>query len=661
MIQPDNRPVRLFAPIALVLLLGLLAACAPSGQGPGSVPFVGQPAGTAAATSAPAAATSAPAAAPTEAAAPAETDANGIPVGFTAEGRPYRGRLDAPVVIEAFSDFQCPYCGQFSEETLPSLLANQVAAGQAVFIFHDFPLSSIHPQAEAAANAARCAGEAGAAAYWAMHDRLFADIDAWANEGAADAFRAFAAELGLDEAAFGACLDEGRYAEAIAADQDLGLNRGVNSTPSFFLNDQLIAGAYPLATFDAAIAAAAAGEPITAVEPSAPAAPAVAPTPATIVMDDFAATRGDDAAAVTIIEFTDYQCPYCARHAAETFPRMLSEMIETGRVRYVVKDFPLDTIHPQARAAAVAARCAGEQDAYWAMHDALFARQAEWAGQEATLNDVFLGIAADLGLDGDAFAACLGDGRFDAVIQANQDEGFALGVNGTPAFFINGFPVSGAQQYDLFDYAVGLAEQGTLAEAYVQSAPQPTATPAGPVDVDTAGAFSIGAADAPVVLVEFTDFQCPYCSRHFTETLPQIVANYVDTGQVRYVFKDFPLTSIHPQAQLAAEAARCAGEQDAFLAMHDALFGRQDEWSGRGDAAEIFAGFAGELGLDETAFGECLASGRYTAAVQTDVTQGIALGVNGTPAFFLNGNFISGAQPYSAFQQAIESLLAEQS
>jgi protein-disulfide isomerase len=296
------------------------------------------------------------------------------------------------------------------------------------------------------------------------------------------------------------------------------------------------------------------------------------------------------------------------------------------------------------------------------MHDALFARQAEWSGQSATLNDLFGDMAADLGLDSDAFAACLADGRFDAAIQANQDEGFALGVNGTPAFFIDGFPISGAQPFDLFDYAVGLAEAGTRADAYVQSAEAaatPTSAPSAPVEVDTAGAFSIGAADAPVLMIEFTDFQCPYCSRHFVETFPQIRADYIDTGKVRYVFMDFPLTSIHPQAPLAAEAARCAGDQDAYLEMHHALFDRQGEWSGRDDAGEVFIGLAGELGLDEARFAQCLESGQHTAAVQADLEQGISLGINGTPAFFLNGNFVSGAQPFSVFQGAIESLLAE--
>jgi protein-disulfide isomerase len=593
--------------------------------------------------------------------APAEVDAAGIPVGFTAEGRPYRGSLDAPIVMEEFSDFQCPYCARFAAETLPSILTNQITAGEVVLIYYDFPLNSIHPQAAAAANAARCAGENGPVAYWAMHDRLFENASEWSSNEANAVFLTYAQELGFGGEAFATCLEENRHAEAVEVDSALGQSRGVGSTPTFFLNDQPVIGAYPLDYFNQAIAAVGAGDAIAAQAETEPQAPTVKPTPATIVLTDSAAERGDPEAAVTIVEYTDYQCPYCLRHASETMPLLLAEMIETGRVHYVVKDFPLDSIHPEARAAAVAARCAGDQDAYWEMHDELFARQAEWAGLGAGANDVFATLATDLGLDAAAFTECVASGRHAAVVQANQNEGITLGVTGTPAFFINGFPISGAQPYELFEYAIGLAEEGTLAEAYVAPEAEAQPTPAGPAEVNTDGAFSVGAADAPVTIVEFTDFQCPFCSRHFLETYPQIKADYVDTGKVRYVFMDFPLSSIHPQAQLAAEAARCAGDQDAYLEMHDILFGRQGEWSGRDDAADIFIGYAQELGLDTATFTECLNSGVHESAVLADLQEGARVGVDGTPAFFINGAFVSGAQPFEVFQQTIDSFLAAES
>jgi len=642
--------------VTLFVFSVLLTACgggANKGETAGSVPFVG---GTQAATPSP----TRTAVAPTATGGPAEFDANGIPVGFTEEGRPFRGDLNAPILMETFSDFQCPYCSRFTNETMPGLLENQIANGEVVMVFFDFPLSTIHPQAAAAANAARCAGESGAAAYWAMHDRLFANIGEWSNGSANDVFVRYAEELGVAHADFANCLAEKRYAEAIDADFSLGQTRGVNSTPSFFLNDQPVIGAYPLDYFNQAIAAIAAGDTVAAQPETAPQGPAVKPTPATIVMDNIGSEKGDPNAPVTIVEYTDYQCPYCVRHATETLPRIISELVDTGRVRYIVKDFPLDNIHPEARSAAVAARCAGEQNAYWEMHDELFARQQEWDGLGLAAVDVFTTIAKGLSLDSDAFAKCMTSGRHDDVIQANQDEGVSLGVRGTPGFFINGFPISGAQPYELFEYAVSLAEEGTLADAYVsqpQEAAQPT--PRGPVEVSTDGAYSIGDPDAPVTIVEFTDFQCPFCSRHFLQTFPQIVAEYVDTGKVRYVFMDFPLSSIHPQAQLASEAARCAGDQAAYVEMHDLLFARQDAWKGRDDAATIFSGFAGELGLDTAAFDACLATRQHEDAVLADLEYGTSLGIDGTPAFFVNGHFISGAQPFEVFQQAIESLLAD--
>lgn len=635
----------------------LLAACGPSVdpaaiattpvEPDNAIPFIGD--------SAPLAATAVDTPLPAES---TDVDAGGIPVGYTAEGRPYRGNPDAAIVMEAFSDFQCPYCSRFTNETMPGLLENQIAAGDVLLVFYDFPLNSIHPQAAAAANAARCAGESGAADFWAMHDRLFADIGEWSNNRANEIFRQYGEELGIASEGFTACLEENRYADAIDADLALGQSRGVGSTPSFFLNDQPVIGAYPLDYFNQAIAAVAAGETVAGAPDSQPQAPGVKPTPATIFVDDIAGQKGDPDAPVTIVEYTDYQCPYCNRYALETLPQIITNMIDTGRVHYMVKDFPLDSIHPEARAAAVAARCAGDQDAYWEMHDALFAQQTAWGGLGSGANEVFTSMASDLGLDVDEFSACLTSGMFDAVIQANQDEGLALGVRGTPAFFIDGFPVSGAQPYDLFDYAVGLAEEGTLADAYAAPAEQQAdPTPSGPVEVNTEGAYSIGEADAPVVLVEFTDYQCPFCSRHYLQTYPQIKAEYVDTGKVRYVFMDFPLSSIHPQAQLAAEAARCAGDQDAYVAMHDILFARQDAWNGREDAGTVFTDFAGEIGIDTATFAACLESREHEAAVLADLEQGIKLGVDGTPAFFLNGNFISGAQPYDVFQRAIENLL----
>jgi protein-disulfide isomerase len=124
------------------------------------------------------------------------------------------------------------------------------------------------------------------------------------------------------------------------------------------------------------------------------------------------------------------------------------------------------------------------------------------------------------------------------------------------------------------------------------------------------------------------------------------------------VFRNFPLFSIHPQAEKASEAAECAGEQGAFWEMHDALFDAQDQWAGSPDAEDTFKGLAADLKLDQAQFDACLDEGKYADKVLADYQEGAGLGISGTPAFRINGAAMSGAQPFSAFQQQIEYFLA---
>ena len=604
-----------------------------------------------------------------------ETDANNIEVGFTEDGRPYRGNPDAPVVIEEFSDYQCPFCGRFVAQTFPSINDNQIANGEVLLIFYDFPLN-IHPQAPLAANAARCAGEQGAVAYWEMHDLLFANIGEWSHNRANTIFTSYGQGLGLEMDAFNSCLEENRYSDAIQADYQLGLSRGVSSTPSFFINEQPLIGAQPLETFNQAIALIGEGGNIAAAPGDGEMPPEYAiPAPVAISVEpeNVAWSAGDPNAPVQIVEFTDYQCPFCQQYAMETFPTLFTEMIESGRIYYALKDLPLDSLHPEAVVAATAVRCAGEQDAYKEMHDAVFANQAIWGGSgETAAIGTFTEFAADLGLDEGALSSCISLGEQRERVLANQQESLSLGVSSTPTFYINGYPMRGAQPFDVFEAVIELAENNELEavleaqarQAYEQAqaqaaqaqAPQP---PSGPVEIPIDGSFAIGDPNAPITIVEYTDFQCPFCSRHFEQTFPLLQENYIDTGVVYYVFKDFPLTQIHPQAVLAASAARCAGDQDAYLAMHDALFANQAEWNNRADADTLFIQYASGIGLDSDDFAACLASNSYEDSIYAELNEGASFGVNGTPAFFINGYFLSGAQPYSTFVDAIEFLLEE--
>jgi protein-disulfide isomerase len=597
--------------------------------------------------------------------------ANGeIPMGFTDDGHAYMGNLNASVVIEEFSDFQCPFCGRFAQQTFPELKKNQIARGELLFIYRDFPLSS-HPQATPAANAARCAGEQSPAFYWTMHDKLFENISEWSSGNPNAVFARYGQSIeGLDLDPFTACLESERYYPAIQADFNEGRARGVTSTPSFFINEQALIGAQPISVFNQAIAAVQAGEPIAGNQPSAPDLnePIVAPTPIA-PQPQAAATLGNPNAPVTIVEFSDYQCPFCRRHALETMP-YLKELIDAGRVYYMFKDLPLDSIHPEARRIAAAARCAGEQDAYWEMHNAIFELQERWVRAGAGIDGMMSNLAVDLGLNRANFDSCLNSGRHEAAVQENYAEATSLGIQGTPYFLINGYPLNGALPAQVFEFAIGLAEEGELGQALAEAAAeqrrqqqlqqqQQQPQPPTQQDVPIGDAYYIGDPNAPITVIEYTNFQCSFCQRHAKETLPLIIQNYVETGQVLYVFKDFPLISIHPQAVKAAEAARCAREQGQYLAMHDILFSRMGEWSGRADAADLFMGYGAELGLGAD-FASCLAGGRHEAGVMADLSEGAGFGVTGTPGFFINGYLLSGAYPYDTFVQIFDSLLAEE-
>jgi protein-disulfide isomerase len=396
---------------------------------------------------------------------------------------------------------------------------------------------------------------------------------------------------------------------------------------------------------------------------------AVGPTPASILPESDR-VLGDSNAPVTIVEFSDYQCPFCRRHFQETMPLLKENFIDTGRVSYVFKDFPIASLHPLAYRLHEAARCVLDEsgtDGYWQAHDLFFADAESF--QVDTLEGMDAAIlAAFEGASLPDVSECLQSNKYAEAVRADLSEGQSLGVNGTPAFFINGFPVSGAQPYELFEYAIGLAEEGKLQEAFAESAQaqaqaeaEATAQAAMPRDVPISDEPARGELDAPITIVEYSDYQCPFCLRHFENTMPQLQA-YIDSGQLRYVFKDFPIHSIHPQAQKAHEAARCAreiGGDDMYWTMHDLLFSRQQEWAQvpvPGHEA-FLKSLASEAGLSQDEFDECLDSGRYYDAVNAEVAEGVQLGVNGTPAFFINGQPLTGAQPFPVFQQAIEQML----
>lgn len=212
--------------------------------------------------------------------------------------------------------------------------------------------------------------------------------------------------------------------------------------------------------------------------------------------------------------------------------------------------------------------------------------------------------------------------------------------------------------FSVLTFATSMMISSKLADGGTPSGTQPTTNPTvAPtgntvkVDVDTTGAPVNGDKNAPVTIVEFSDFECPFCGRYHAQTHPLIVENYVDTGKVKFVFKHFPL-NFHASAQKASEAAECANDQGKFWEYHDVLFANQQALS-----ISNLKQYAADLSLDTAEFNSCLDSGEHAAKIKQDLADGQAAGVSGTPSFFINGQKLVGAQPYSAFEQAIEAAL----
>ncbi len=167
----------------------------------------------------------------------------------------------------------------------------------------------------------------------------------------------------------------------------------------------------------------------------------------------------------------------------------------------------------------------------------------------------------------------------------------------------------------------------------------------------------LGNADAEMTITEYSDFECPLCKRYFDNNFEEIRTAYVDTGKAKYIFKQFPLSSIHPKAQEAGEAALCAYEQEKFWEMHEMLFEKQREWARSSDYIADFIAYSGELGMDQAAFEECLTSGKHANNVEKDYNEGRQRGVSGTPTVFVNDQKIVGAQPLSEFTKVIDAQL----
>ncbi len=585
-------------------------------------------------------------------------------------GGPVRGPAIAQVTVVEFSDFQCPFCSR----VVPTLerLAKEYPTQVRIF-FHHFPLP-FHQNAALAAEAAVAAEAQGK--FWEMHDKLFANqVDL-----TRPALEKYAAQLGLDLVKFRAALDGHQGKARVDADLALGHQVGIEGTPNFFVNGRSVQGAQPFEEFkrivDEEIARAdklvAGGTPPAQIYPTllkGALARRAAPPPRLIdasaevyrVPVGDAPARGGGQPKVTIIEFSDFQCPFCGR-VNGTLDQLLKDY---GRdVELVFRHNPLP-FHPNAMPAALAAEAARAQGRFWQMHDKIFANQT---GLERPDLERY---AREIGLDLPAFEQSIDAGKGRDRIQRDMDEAVRFGARGTPNFFINGRNFTGAQPIEGFKKVINdeikkadakLAAGTPRAELYAaltkdglekKELPPPAPEKGAPdpnvrYRAEIKGAPMKGAKDAPVTVVEWADFECPFCARA-EATIGEVLTAY--GAEVRLVWRDQPLP-FHEKAMAAAIAARAAGAQGKFWAMHDLLYGDPQQL----DRA-TFEKYAGELGLDLPRFKAALDAEKGKAAIEADAAAGKKIGATGTPAFFINGKFLSGAQPFETFKARIDAEL----
>lgn len=407
------------------------------------------------------------------------------------------------------------------------------------------------------------------------------------------------------------------------------------------------------------------GAPAVAATPAkatpAPAAPLATAPPsdagaAVRVPIDGMLVFGNPNALVTVVAFTDYECPYCAK-ADKTVLTLRAELGDDVRVALAMRPLPM---HEHAAAAARAVLAAAQQGKGEAMHARLFADQS--ALDEAGLT----ASARAVGLDLAAFDAARNGPATTAALERMEKLASSLGANGTPTFFVNGRRLMGARPYEQFRalleeeraHAKQLLAKGVardqLYATMMAAAPvhefhaQPAETEDAVLDVPVDGAPARGEARAPVTIALFSDFECPYCVRA-EATLRTLEAAY--PGKVKVAFKHRPLP-MHDHARVAAKASLAAEMQGKFWEYHDVLLAHRDAL----DRASL-EGYAATIGLDKQRFARDLDDPRLEARVAADEAQGSRLKVEGTPTAFVNGRRITGAQPIAVYRAAVERAL----
>jgi protein-disulfide isomerase len=584
------------------------------------------------------------------------------------------GSANAPVTVLEFSDLQCPYCARV-HPTVKQLEA-KYGPEKLRIVFKHNPLPFHRNALPAAKVADAVLRQGGSQAFFGFLDLAFAEQAKLGDPALAD----WVARVGLDPALVLKRAELTDTSDKIERDIALAGKIGANGTPAFRINGVTVSGAVPLEDFTSVIDAeqtAAAELMQRGTAPSAVYGLRVAanftlpkPEKEDEPEEDLsiwkmpikgAPAQGAKDALVTIVEFFDYQCPFC-RRVEGTMKSLLARYPKDLRV--VLRQNPLP-FHARALPAAnlaLEARAEKGDAGFLAANDALFEDQNQSLDDAALLR-----IGRDLKLDEKRVQAAISHNTHAKEIATDSDLASDFKASGTPYFFINGQRLSGAQPIESFitliDAQLKVAEalvaagapRATVYDEIMKRAKDPDAPEQRALPAATADNPARGPVNAPIVIHEFADFQCPFCARVET-TLADLDKAF--PGKLRWVWHDYPLP-FHPHAlpaALLAREARAEKGDSGFWQMHDRLF--ESQGVDGAFSPESLAKYAAQLKLDPARVSAAQSDGRFDAVLARDKAIAQSANINGTPAFVINGFYVSGAQPLSAFERVVRYALA---
>lgn len=598
------------------------------------------------------------------------------------------GEVNAPVTIVAFLDFECPFCARV-HATLLGLL-DKYGPERVRLVVKHAPLP-FHERGRPAALAAQTVYRLkGVDAFLRYAGELFDGVEKRLPDALSDARLAkLADQVGVSAEAFARELGRSEVLQKVNEDLALHERMGGGGVPAFFINGAELVGARPVGDFETLIdhelaaadelqrrgvSAALVYERRVQVNYGASQQTEKQPAFGDVAYQvpiGSSPVYGPSNAPVTIVEFADFECAFCKR-AHTTVERLMEKY--PGKLRWVMKHNPLP-FHPVAVPAAITALEVRRQkgnDAYW---QAL--RQLYSADQLSA--DVLLSVAEHHGLDHEPLLAAFETDRVPDEILTDQYLAMDLDAQGTPHFFVNGRRLPGAQPFEVFEELIQqeldkVNKAGLTGEVYetLQASAQPprglTKKDVPPPSPETP---VWGPANAPVTIQMFADFECPFCQR-VLPTLAELRARH--PGKVKVVWRHLPL-QFHTRAKPAAMAALEARAQrgpDGFWAMAERLMQLPGIFSSGETSyklmqkpelpqltAEFLTAQARAMGLDEARFVAALDGQTHLPVIEADEELAKALGVSGTPAFFVNGYMLSGAQPVERFERLVRLALAE--